>query len=183
MDIPEANIKKLKRFLLFATMALLFGAVNLEMYSYLPQEFMKKYFWFESKLSLAVMLMIIISFGFIPAVGFSAIFRRYEGAVTNKASKVSLFFKGLMPGFIGLIFLGIFCLKGLGQTSTYGGPGIIITFLVLLLFPCMTLGGIARIKLPEWRFLSFLIAVMVFAGGMSSLLSLKVFIRLFFSRG
>jgi hypothetical protein len=180
MDIPEANTKILKRCLLFAAMALLFGAVNLEMYSYLPQEFVRKYYRFEADLPLVFLIMIVVSFGFIPAAGFSAIFRRYEGAGANKASKVSLFLKGLMPGFIGLIFLGIFCLKGLGQTSTYGGPGIIITFLILLLFPCITLGGIARIMLAERRFVAVLVTVMVFAGGMSSYLSLKVFISLFF---
>ena len=183
MDIPEANIKKLKRFLLFATMALLFGAVNLSMYDFLPMEFIGKYSWFESKLSLAEMIMIIISFGLIPAGGFSIIFHQFERANTDKGFKVSSFFKGSVPGFVGSILLGIFCLRGLGQTNFGGVGGAILSFLVLVVASCMILGGIARIILPERRFVSVLITVMIFAGGMSSLLSLKIFIRLFFSRG
>jgi hypothetical protein len=177
------KIETLKRFSLLAAMALLFGAINLIMYDFLPQEFMKKYFWFETKLSLAEMLMIIISFGLIPAGGFSIIFHQFERGNIDKGSKVRSFFKGSVPGFIGSLLLGLLCLRGLGQTN-FGAVGMaIISFLVLAVVPSMILGGIARIKLPERRSLSFLIAVMVFAGGMSSFLSLKVFIRLFFSRG
>jgi hypothetical protein len=180
MDIPEANIKILKRYSLLVAMALLFGAMNLGMYDFLPQEFIGKYFKFESELSLIIMLMIIVSFGLIPAVAFSLIFHRYGKKGIDKAPRLSPFFRGSILGFIASIFLGIFCLKGFGQTSFDAGGMAIISFLILVVAPSMILGGIGRMILPVRRFLSFLIVMMVFTGGMSSYLSLKLFIRLFF---
>ena len=180
MDIPEANIKILKRYSLLVAMALLFGAMNLGMYDFLPLEFIGKYSKFESELPFFLMLLIVVSFGLIPAAAFSLIFRRYGKKGIDKAPRLSLFFRGTGLGFIGAILLGIFCLKGLGQTSFGAAGGAILSFLILVVAPSMILGGIARIILPVRRFLSFLIAVMVFAGGMSSYLSLKLFIRLFF---
>jgi hypothetical protein len=175
------KIETLKFWSGLSAMALLFGAMNLVMYSFLPLEFIRKYARFEAELPLFLMLLIIAGFGLIPAAAFSLIFRRYGEKGIDKAAGLRLFFRGSGAGFIGSIFLGVFCLKGLGQTN-FGAVGIaILSFLILMLAPSMVLGGIARIKLPESRFINVLITAMIFAGGMSSYLSLKAFIHLFFS--
>jgi hypothetical protein len=175
------KIETVKFYSRLAGMALLFGAVNLVMYSFLPLEFIRKYSRFESDLSLFLMLLIIVSFGLVPASLFSIVFRRYDRKGVERADRKRLFLKGLGPGFFSSIFLGIFCLEGFGQTNFGAVGGAILSFLILVVPSCMILGGITRSIVPERRFLSFIIAVMVFIGGMSGFLFLKAFIHQFFS--
>jgi hypothetical protein len=174
------KIETLKFYSRLVAMALLFGAMNLTMYSFLPLEFIRRYSRFESDLPFFLMLLIIVSFGLIPAAVFSLIFRRYGKKDIDKAARWRSFFRGSGPGFIGSILLGVFCLKGLGQTNFGAVGGAILSFLILVVAPSMILGGIARTILPGRRFINVLVTVMIFAGGMSSFLSMKVFIRLFF---
>ena len=173
------KIETLKFYSRLVAMALLFGAVNLGLWFFTPFGIVTREYEFETAFPLLLILIEFFGSGFIPAFGLSMIFQWHEKANVNEAIKKPSFFKGLVPGFIGSIFLGITCLRGFGQTDI-DEIGIIFAFLILVVAPSMILGGMMRRALPEKAYYPALIPVMIFAGGMASYLPLKIIIRLFF---
>jgi hypothetical protein len=173
------RIETVKFYSFLAAMALLFGAVNLGLWLFTPFGFVTREYEFETAFPLLLIIVEFFSSGFIPAIGFYLVFQRYDKIVVNQETKKPKFFNGLAPGFIGSILLGIACLRGFGR-SDIDDTGVIFAFLILVVAPSMILGGMMRRALPGKPYDPILIPVIVFAGGMSSYLSLKVLILFFF---
>jgi hypothetical protein len=173
------RIETVKFYSFLAAMALLFGAVNLGLWLFTPFGFVTREYEFETAFPLLLIFIEFFGSGFIPAFCFSLINKRYEKSYVNQAAKKANFFNGLVPGFVGAILLGIACLRGFGR-SDIDDTGVIFAFLILVVAPSMILGGMMRKVLPGKPYDPVLIPVIVFAGSMSSYLSLKVLILFFF---
>ena len=167
----------LKGRLCLASLTILFGVVNLGMYVFTPHEYVSKYGLIETELPIIFGIAIIVGFGLVPAFAFLKIFNKYGWENINKADYVRLFLKGLLPGLIASFVLVIFCWKGLGRTG-HDALGALVFLILTVVIPSMILGGIVRISLAKRRFVSTLTLIMVCLGGLSSYLSLMVFLRL-----